>query len=166
MVQFQEYHSGLRYMLGCAIRRAKMVWLSGPYYPSTHDITIFRGGAPDVKLEDRDQSALYFRMEELGRGKKCVSDSALAGEPEKVISNTSDHDQDFRDWINRVKDREETIHARLKSFNVLAHTFRHGMGTKDKMDKHKACTEAVAIIVQYDFDNGHPPFEVDGTILS
>lgn len=52
------------------------------------------------------------------------------------------------------------------SFNVLAHTFRHGMGTKDKMDKHKACTEAVAIIVQYDFDNGHPPFEVDGTILS
>jgi len=90
----------------------------------------------------RDQSALYFRMEELGRGKKCVSDSALAGEPEKVISNTSDHDQDFRDWIS------------------------HGMGTKDKMDKHKACTEAVAIIVQYDFDNGHPPFEVDGTILS
>lgn len=33
------------------------------------------------------------------------------------------------------------------------------------MEKHKACTEAVAVIVQFDFDCGHPPFEVDGTKL-
>lgn len=161
---FKSNHSGLRYELATAIRRAKMVWLSGPHFPSTHDITIFRGGKPEVKLDDRDQNALFFRMKALGRGKKCVADSALAGEPDMIITSTSDHDKDFRDWVNRVKDREETIHSRLKSFNVLANTFRHGKGTKDKMEKHKACTESVAVIVQYDFDCGHPPFEVDGTL--
>lgn len=104
-------------------------------------------------------------MEKLGAGKKCIGDSALAGEPDKVLTNTSGHDKDFRDWVNRVKCREETVHSRLKSFNVLSHTFRHGMGTDDKMEKHKSCTEAVAVIVQYDFDCGHPPFEVDGTFF-
>jgi len=117
-----------------------------------------------VNVLPGDQNALFFRMKALGRGKKCVADSALAGEPDMIITSTSDHDKDFRDWVNRVKDREETIHSRLKSFNVLANTFRHGKGTKDKMEKHKACTESVAVIVQYDFDCGHPPFEVDGTL--
>lgn len=119
-----------------------------------------------MKVKDRDQNALYFRMEELGRGKKCVADSALVGEPEKIVTSSSDQKKEFRDWINRIKDREETIHSRLKSFNVLAHTFRHGKGTKDKMEKHKTCTEAVAVIVQFDFDSGHPPFEVDGTLFT
>ena len=39
------------------IRRPKLVWLSGPHYPSTHDITIFRGGKPEVKVKDRDQNS-------------------------------------------------------------------------------------------------------------
>ena len=116
-------------------------------------------------MKDRDQNALYFRMEELGHGKKCVADSALSGEPEKIVISSSDQSKSFRAWINRVKNREETVHSRLKSFNVLANTFRHGKGAEDKMEKHKACTEAVAVIVQFDFDCGHPPFEVDGTKL-
>ena len=55
-------------------------------------------------------------------------------------------------WI--VLSRHETINSRLKSFRILDTSFRH------KLHWHKVAFRAVAVIVQYELENGHPLFDV------
>jgi hypothetical protein len=47
----------------------------------------------------------------------------------------------------------------MKWFRVLAERFRCKHADRDA--KHKTCFEAVAIVVQYQFENGSPLFSVD-----
>lgn len=51
---------------------------------------------------------------------------------------------------------QETLFSRMKSFKVIDEKFRH----KPVMEKHKACFEAEAIIVQYGIDLGFPLFQM------
>ena len=60
----------------------------------------------------------------------------------------------------RAKNRQETFRWRLKSFGILGQRFCHGKTTSDRMRLHKMAVELVAGIVQYDYENGHPPFEI------
>ena len=55
-----------------------------------------------------------------------------------------------------------TLFKRLKDFKVLRGPFRHGQGTKDKLEKINLCSEACLVLVQYDIENGngHPLFQV------
>ena len=71
-----------------------------------------------------------------------------------------EHSSEFKEFMARAKNRHETLHTRLKSFNILGHYFRHGKNTKHRMYLHKMVVESVAGIVQYDYENGHPPFSV------
>ncbi len=51
---------------------ARITSVRGPKVPSTHDITVFRGGKKDKNKTEWDRSALYFQL----KGKeKCVADS-------------------------------------------------------------------------------------------
>jgi len=55
---------------------------------------------------------------------------------------------------------QESCFKRLKQFKVLGYTFRHGNGTEDKMEKMRRSFNAVAVLTQYDIENGRPLFEV------
>lgn len=54
----------------------------------------------------------------------------------------------------------ETCFKRLKDFKILREeSFCHGKSTTDKLQKIKIAFEAVAVLVQFDCENGHPLFE-------
>jgi len=71
-----------------------------------------------------------------------------------------EHSSEHKEYLARAKNRKETFHWRLKSFNILGHRFRHGTSTEERMELHKMVVELVSGIVQYDYENGHPPFNV------
>lgn len=47
-----------------------------------------------------------------------------------------------------------------RSFNILGQRFHHGKSTSQRMRLHKMAVEAVAGIIQFDYENGHPPFDI------
>ena len=108
--------------------------MRGPFIPSMHDITVFRGGEKEVRIEDRDQSALYFQI---GGDERFIGDSGYSGEPSKVVTTKDEQSSEFKEFLARAKNRQETFHTRLKSFSVLGTRFRHGVDPDDRMRLHK-----------------------------
>ena len=151
---------GLKYELAMALRRPRIVSIRGPFHPSEHTITIFRGGDAEQPLEEWDQDALYFLMHKLGPDKRGVGDSGYLGEPGKIIVTKEGQTAELKQFLARAKMREETVHTRLKSWRILSNRFRHGKGTEARMALHGDCLRAVAVLTQYDFENGRPPFQV------
>lgn len=149
--------AGLTYEMALAIRQNQLVWVNGPF-PSgaMHDSTIYRGGTEKIKKDMWDKTSLFFKMP---KGKRAVGDSGYKGISNVTITREK-HSKRFKKFLTRTKQRQESFHSRLKSFHVLAHPFRHGSSTKNKMALHKMCVEAICVIVQYDLENGHPLFEV------
>jgi hypothetical protein len=143
-----SYHSFLiqKYAFALDIHEPRIVWCDGPYPASTSDLTIFRGGKKDKDISTWDHDALFFKIP---AGKKLVADRGYAGHPAKM-----------RIWIGKVKARQETMHARLKSYKILCNRFYYGTSTQQKMDYHKMATEAIVVLTQYAYENGHPPFDV------
>mmetsp|Transcript_32564 Transcript_32564/g.55538 ORF Transcript_32564/g.55538 Transcript_32564/m.55538 type:complete len:170 (+) Transcript_32564:62-571(+) len=154
---WKTHSCGLKYEFALAIYEARVVSVRGPDYPSTHDITVFRGGTTDEDINDRDQNALYFQLEE---GHKCVADSGYAGEPEKIVMTQDEHPKDFEEFLARCKNRQETFHWRLKAFNILGGRFRHGISVEHRMELHRMAVDVIVGVIQYDYENGHPPFDV------
>ncbi|KAL7529872.1 hypothetical protein ACHAXR_003199 [Thalassiosira sp. AJA248-18] len=155
---WKTHSCGLKYEFCLATREPRITtWISGPHKPSKHDITVFRGGDVDEDKEDWDQDALYFQLEE---GEKCIGDSGYISEPSKVVLAKVEHSSNFKKFLDRAKNRQETFHWRLKAFNILGGRFRHGVNTEERMCLHKMAVEAVAGIIQYDYENGHPPFDI------
>ncbi len=155
---------GVSYEVVIDVCANRAIWIAGPYPASTHDITIFCGGTQvcQIKRNNKsywDQNALYFKIPE---GMKLIGDSGYRGEPSKISITQSEHSAEVKQFVARVKSRQETFNARLKFFNVLGGRFRHGKDAKDKdkLQAHETCFEAVCVLVQYDLDNGHPLMEV------
>ena len=136
------------------------MWINGPFFCSTADITIFRGGKSDESKDNWDKSALYFQLPE---GKKVTGDGGYIGEPTKCVTKSKQYPKEMQAWIARSLARQETNHTRLKFFNILGNVFCHGKNTEEKMRMHKMAVEAVATLVQYDYEHGHPPFDVNTT---
>ena len=82
------------------------------------------------------------------------------GQPDKVTTTKDAHSRETKELFARMKSMQETLFKRLKDFKVLRESFRHGRGTEDKLKKITAAFESVAVLVQYDIENGHPLFEV------
>ena len=140
-----------------AIERAKQVWIDGPHDASKPDVTAFRGGDVEEGANNWDRNALYFQIPS---GKKAVADKGLNGEPSKVITNSREYPKKMRDWISDVLARQETLHTLIKNFNILGQRFRHGKSKDHTKQLHKMAVEAVCVIIQYGYKNGHPPFDV------
>ena len=157
MLRYHRHSCGLKYEFCLATREPRITWISGPHIPSLHDITVFRGGDADTKQEEWDESALFFQ---LGENEKCIGDSGYAGEPEKVVITKDEHSSEFKEFLAKAKNRQETLHWRIKAFNILGNRFRHGVGTQHRMYLHKMAVKAIVGIIQYDYDNGHPPFDI------
>lgn len=153
---FSPNNIAQKYEFSLAAREPRIVSVRGPYPPSIHDITIFRGGDSSDR-DSWDQDALYSK---LGEGEKCVGDSGYAGEPSKVVVEKEEHSKSMKLFLSRAKNRQETFHTRLKSFNILGQRFHHGKNTSQRMKLHKMAVEAVTGIIQFDYENGHPPFDI------
>ena len=113
-----------------------------------------------LDINDRDQNALYFQLEE---GDQCVADSGYAGEPEKIVMKQDEHPTDFKKFLARCKNCQETFHWhwRLKAFNILGGRFRHGISVEHRMEMelHRMAVDVIVGGTQYDYENGHPPFD-------
>jgi hypothetical protein len=127
---------GLAYELGISIRENRLVWINGPFLPSTHDITIFRKP--------------HGLMSKIPDGKRAIGDGGYKGEPSKVATKNHLDSEEVAKFKNRVRARHETFNGRIKFFKVLDERFRHGL------DKHKVCFEAVCVLTQYELENGNP----------
>jgi len=140
-----------------ALEEPRIVHVSGPFHPSTPDIQAFRGGDTKVGKQNWDKESLYFQIP---KGKMIIADSGLNGEPTLITTQSPEHPKEMRTWIGNALARQETLHSRLKYFNILGHRFHHGRSTQQKKDLHQTAVEAVCVIIQYDYENGHPPFDV------
>lgn len=133
----------------------KLRWINGPEPASIHDLTFFRGGTKGNE-KNWKLSALYFHVP---KNMKMVGDSAYAGQPDRVTTTMDAHKPATKVLFARMKSMMETCFGRMKTFRILREAFRHGASTADKLQKIKNAFEAVAVIVQYDCENGHPLFE-------
>jgi len=63
----------------------------------------------------------------------------------------------------RVAAGQDTYGSDSESDNSgeeVKHRFAYGNTTIERMKLHKMAVEAIAVIRQFDYENGHPPFEV------
>ena len=143
-----------------AVRSPRIVWMRGPFPASVSDITIFRGGTAEQDEEDWDKSSLYFATKALGNGAKGLADDGYKGEPDALLTWKEGQSKELREFQMRGKNREESLYSRFKSWNILENRFRHGHGTEERMELHGHVMSAIAVITQYDFENGNTPLEV------
>ncbi len=101
--------------------------------------------------------ALYFQVKE---GDLIVGDSGYAGEPSKILVWRNENTPKYKKFLARVASRQETVFKKLKDWKILKHHFAYGNTTIERMKLHKMAVEAIAVIRQFDYENGHPPFEV------
>lgn len=137
----KHHGPGVTYLLGIAIKTSRLIWIDGPYPASKHDITIYRTGGLKQLMKP---------------GKRGIGDSAFSGEPNSISISHNEDSAEVRKYKGMVKARHETFNSRIKSFDILASIFRHDIAL------HQACFEAVCVLVQYDMENGHPLFDVQG----
>ena len=120
---YKHHSCGLKYETCMAIDEPKICAINGSHVPSRHDITVFRGGELDDAKETWDQNALYFQIDE---DERFLADSGYNGKPSKIVVTKDEHSSEFKEFMARAKNCHETLHTRLKSFNILGHCFRHG----------------------------------------
>ena len=136
----------------------RMGWVRGPKPAgSESDITMFRGGNEEDGQENWDKEALYFKIPD---GKLVITDSGYKGEPNKIMMATDEMTKEMKGYIGRAKARQETFNGRLKgTFNIRGHRFRHNQkSAEETMKLHQSVVHACAVLIQYDYENGHPPF--------
>jgi hypothetical protein len=143
--------AGVAYEVAISIRFNKVVSIRGPFPASANDLTLFRGGKKD---DPKDPAALQFQLKP---GQRALGDTAYTGEAgvtgKASVSRRADSDE-LKQFKARAKARHETFNSRLKAFHILEDRFRHGF------NKHQMVFEAVAVLCQYDLENGHGLFDI------
>lgn len=135
-------HGGLKYEIAIDVYRAKVVWINGPFRGGEHDKVIYTKGL----------------QEKIPQGKKIIADRVYGGKAQPddniklALPNACD-DKQLANFKSRVRARHESFNGRLKMFKCLSDTYRHNS------DKHKYVFFAVAVMVQYQMDNGSPMFD-------
>ncbi len=77
-----------------------------------------------------------------------------------MVVMRDEHSKEFKNFLARVCSRQETFSKVLKDWKILRCHFAYGSTTEGRNKLHKMAVEAIAVIRQYDYKNGHPPFEV------
>jgi DDE superfamily endonuclease len=130
-----------KYIIALSVYEPKCVFIEGP----------FRGGKPDLDMFR--ESGLMQKM--MDNGKVCIADrgfrSAIVQEQKCfALPDFMDAGRELYNTKSRARLRQETWNGRLKHFGVLSQTFTHGFV------KHGTALRAVAVLVQYQMDNGSP----------
>lgn len=129
---------GFKYEIAVRIYEPEIAWFNGPKRCGMNDKTVFKEGLKE-KLESTP-------------GKRGVSDGGY--EFGLLCLPNSKDPQELKKFKSRARCRHETLNGRLVHFGILQYTFRHGM------KRHEVAFTAVAVIVQYQMDNGFPIFDV------
>jgi hypothetical protein len=138
-------HAGLKYELVMSLLDGRCMWINGPFICGMHDLTVFRQGLKDVMRGWRGKMLIGDKAYKPGDA--FPDEFGMFAPPSRLDSVL------YARWKSRARCRHETFNGRLKNFQILSETFR---GTD--LRKHMAAFEAVAVIVQYQMDNGSPVF--------
>lgn len=130
--------SALSYEVALSVYQNKVVHINGPFTASTPDTTIFKGGIRN----------------KIPIGRRAIVDNGYKGADPKMSKPNPLDSKAVRTFKGRARSRQECFNARLKNFQCLKQQFRH------KEQKHQQCFEAVAVICQYQLENGSPLFDV------
>jgi hypothetical protein len=117
-----------------------------------HDLVVFRGGKEEDKKENCDHIALYFKVRQ---GDRLVGDSGYEGESSKIVVMRDEHSKEFKNFLARVRSYQETFFKGLKDWKILRCRFAYGSTTEGRKKLHNMAVEAIAVICQYDYKNGH-----------
>ena len=118
------------------------------YLAGASESVTFNGGRKKDKV--KNPNCLANQIPEV---KKVLADSGLKGS-DKASTRMPGNSHRVKHFRARVQGRQETLFKRFKDFGILRQRFRHGY------ELHKMVLDAVAVIVQYDMENGHPLFDV------
>ena len=100
---------GVGYEIAVAIYEDRVVWINGPFDPSTHDLIIFWS-----------KYGLEANMSDRMRG---IGDSAYKVGDAMTVHQEG-HSKEMANFINRVRARHENVNARMKNFKILFKCFR------------------------------------------
>ena len=134
--------TALRYEIAIAIKTGYIVWLLGPYPAGSYsDIKIFRSHLKHLLM--------------MKPGERVEADQGYRGE-RKYVDTKDDMIDSLarRDMKNLVRSRHETVNGRLTQFSILNDRFRFNI------KKHRHVMASVCVIVQIQFENGHPPWQI------
>ena len=131
---------GAKYIIVLSVFQPKCLFIEGP----------FRGGKGDLDMF-RD-SGLMKKMK--ANGKVCIADrgfrSKYAHESKHFAFPDFMDSKQLSNFKSRARMRQETYNRQLKHFECLSTTFTNGFV------KHGIALRAVAVMVQYQMDNGSP----------
>jgi hypothetical protein len=71
-----------------------------------------------------------------------------------------EHTKELKKFLARFTSCHKTFFKRLKDWKIFRDRFAYGNTTQERIKLHKMAIKAIAAIRQYDYKNGHPPFEV------
>lgn len=131
--------AAVNYELAISIYDNALIWISGPHPAGKPDIVVFREGG---------------LREKIPLGMKCIADKGYRGEKQLISTPNALDVAEVKELKRRARARHESFNGRLKNFRCLDERFRHDI------EKHKAAFEAVAVICQYQLENGSPLFDV------
>ena len=117
---------------------SRIIWLHGLFPAATGDAKIFQ------------EEGL---CDEMPVGTKGIADKIYRGLDKIVLHNSLDK-EDVREFKRRARARQESVNARLKSFDCLKQRFRHGV------ENHQMYVHAVAVMLTFQFENGSPLFHI------
>jgi hypothetical protein len=133
-----------KYIIVLSVYHSKCLFIEGPFRGGMHDLDMFRTSGLMKKLKES--------------GKICITDRGFRsryGHESKHFSYPDFMDsKELYNFKSRARQRQETFNRRLKHFEALSSTFKNGFV------KHGIALRAVAVIVQYQMDNGSPLFSV------
>jgi hypothetical protein len=115
---------------------------------SVSESVTFNGGKKKDKV--KDANCLGAMIPE---NKRAIGDSGFRGSA-KVSTTKPNHTKETKKFMSRARSRMETLFQRFRVFGILNQRFRHDL------EIHSHILHAVAVIVQYDMENGHPLFDV------
>ena len=140
--------AGQTYEIALHLWENRIVWISGPHPPNDGgDRAIFIGKGENFK----DGRACL--NDTIPEGKMAIADKIYNG-LEKVALHNSLDTTAVRVFKRRARSRQESINARMKSFGALRQRFRHGLLKQDR------AVVAVAVLCQYQLENGSPLFDI------
>jgi len=136
---------GVAYEVALDIWNCSIVHVSqGIRKASKHDKTIYT-----------EDGGLRSKTRE---GKKGIADKSYKAKKKEAplpINIASSHNTErVRKFESRVKPRQESFFGRMANFGVISGDWRH------EIELHCLAFEAVCVILQYQFENGHPLFDV------
>ena len=144
---YDEKHNscGFKYEITLMVYEPKIAKIAGPIRCGKGDKDVFKDEGAEKNLAATP-------------GKLGIADRGYKMKPEEdsgILCLPGDREPGhLSNFKSRARCRHETLNGRLVNFKILQDKFRHGE------DRHKIAFEAVAVIVQYQMDNGAPIFDV------